>query len=1696
MIKRFRYHLVFFILITVQGFQDSYAQVLGNEWIVSGQTYYKIPVARTGTYLITGAELANAGLPISSVNPQKLQLWHRGIEQAITVKGEANGVLESADSLFFYGEVNDGTLDSLLYLTPSLQPHKYYNLYSDTTAYFLTWSAGNGKRMKLVNNSSTQPPVAYHLEESLTLFNSEYETGRNYNSESHLSEFDEGEGWFGHYFNGTSSYTLNAKNHYPTGPWSQLDIQLIGRNEATGTHNVTISIGDPAHPDTVFILSPFGSHSVYNFTGRINPSFFSSGDLKVNVIANTPLDLVSLSFIKLTYPQTTDMYNASGKYFILPPNALDTSYMEIANPAFPSMVLDITDKDSVRMINPVIGSGLLKLVVPGTLSGRKLYINSVYLSVPDVVPVNLTNYATSSDFIIITHTKLLTSSRAYAAYRASTAGGAYDTLVADVNRLYDLFSYGERTPLAIRRFAKYLLNNGAPEYFFLIGKGMGISFGTNTSSGDVFYRKDPNYFRTTPGAYHLTIEDLVPPAGYPCSDILFTKGLDNIAGNENIPAIITGRLSARDNATVNNYLAKVMEHEALPYNQLWRKNLIHISGGDDEAQIKEFKDYVNHYKGIAEGPLFGGKVIKTFSKESSSSVDDSFRQSVAAEVNKGASYITFFGHSSPAYTDVDLGFVSNDFLGYNNQPAYPLLFVNGCYSANLFNYYSYAEDWVITPKRGAIAAIGHTDIGYTTQLFSYDMAFYHTAFSDSAYITKSIGAIQKKVLMSFAAGGNSLDPQSKATTNQMILHGDPAIKLYNPSRNDYSIYEANSDQQLFLKSYNGNPITAVSDSFSIGIIVSNFGQAALKDSFSVTISRTVNNQNMVVYGPVWYDAIYYKDTIYFKIKSKDLSTFGENTFTVKVDALDLIQEMKEDNNTATLSYFIPLSAVTALFPVEYSIVNSSFLGAGNTINLIAQSTDLVIGPTDYYFEIDTSYLFNSLSKKSATVQGGSLATWNTTLLSSLPDSIVYYWRARLTQVPAGQDTLWGESSFIYIGGSPEGWSQSEFAQFTKDNLSYISLNVPGNRWEFPVTSFPIHARSVGSNYPPNPAVQNWRPAYETEVSFNKVGLFSQDRFSENCDPGLIAMAINKNTGIPYLPAGTQGTFTCGAVNVLKNFRQLNTYAPPGNGDDQYSLMTYIDAVRPGDYIMLCSNGEVYGSSWTTQLKDKLNTALGARLADSITTGRPYIILAVKGNYPIGGGPAPIAEKFTNTSGGISMDTTIVAKANTGTITSTLIGPSTQWGSLFRTITLPDASDHYDLKIIKIKSDGTQDEEPISPFGISYDLSTVAASVYPYIRLVATVSDTVNLTPPQLLKWQVVYAGVPEGTMNPEATNNIAQYQTFTKTEGQYTDLTFVFSNIFHLNFPDSIKIKFTITNESGHLLTDYITLPPLKRDSSLTFKYTINSIGFVGKNIFQAFVNPRVQPEQYYDNNIIEIPFIIEKDKTGPVLDVAFDGQHIMNGDVVSPSPLITISLNDENKYLIKTDLTGMDIFLQWPGSNSVPTKINASDLTYGQVPGNSNTFRIEYHPKDLPDGVYTLFVQGADVTGNKSGARMYEVKFEVVNEVAISYFYPYPNPFSTSTRFVFTLTGNEVPEDIKIQIMTVTGKVVREIMKSEIGPIRIGNNKTEYAWDGSDEFGDKLANGVYLYRVIIKGADDFKHKQTGGDKNFKKDWGKLYILR
>jgi flagellar hook assembly protein FlgD len=756
---------------------------------------------------------------------------------------------------------------------------------------------------------------------------------------------------------------------------------------------------------------------------------------------------------------------------------------------------------------------------------------------------------------------------------------------------------------------------------------------------------------------------------------------------------------------------------------------------------------------------------------------------------------------------------------------------------------------------------------------------------------------------------------------------------------------------------------------------------------------------------------------------------------------------------------------------------------------------------DYKIEIDTSYLFNSSLKIGTVINGGAIVKWKDVGLPLLQDSLVYYWRVRFNTLELGEDTLWGESSFIYINGSPEGWSQSEFPQFFKDGLSLIERNIPERKWEFSTTTTSVAIRTAGTSYIPpqgDPLFDTYLE--QTLVRVNGVNYEFRGWCLEN---SLLAAAIDKNTGKIYTPypSGSGGE-NCGVSGFekLNYFNTLYDAASPANpsgagAQNQANLIEFINSVKPGDYVLMLNHGNAFFSDWSTTLKDKFKNELGADSIDLLASGMPYILLAQKGNVD------PVFEDYEPSSGFLYVEKDLVGTSPKGYVTSTLIGPSTDWGTLYRTFRPSELplTDHFELKIIGVDING-HNSDTLSIAQIdTLALTTVAGlDQYPYIRLLAEIEDSLNLTPYQLEKWQVIYSSVPEGTMNP-ALIGIASYNSVTKAEGDSISVCYAFENISDKDFTDTLVVQYTITNPVKGIKTETAKLKPLKIDSIVYFCHKFSTKGLEGSNVLQAFVNPKIIKEQYYNNNIVEMSFTVIRDKIHPVLDVVFDGTHIMDGDIVSPNPLITITLNDENLKLIRTNPDGIEIFIQSPKDN-VPQSIDilSSDIVSAQQIGgsNKNTFQIEYHPKNMPDGVYTLVVRAKDVAGNTSGVEDYRIKFEVINESSITNFYPYPNPFSSSTRFVFTLTGSDVPSDLKIQIMTVTGKVVREITKSEIGPIRIGNNKTEYAWDGTDEFGDKLANGVYLYRVIIKDAGSFKHRDTAGDKAFHKNFGKLYILR
>ncbi len=244
-------------------------------------------------------------------------------------------------------------------------------------------------------------------------------------------------------------------------------------------------------------------------------------------------------------------------------------------------------------------------------------------------------------------------------------------------------------------------------------------------------------------------------------------------------------------------------------------------------------------------------------------------------------------------------------------------------------------------------------------------------------------------------------------------------------------------------------------------------------------------------------------------------------------------------------------------------------------------------------------------------------------------------------------------------------------------------------------------------------------------------------------------------------------------------------------------------------------------------------------------------------------------------------------------------------------------------------------------------------------------------------------------------------------------------------------------------------------------------------------------------------------DQTNPLLDVTFDNVHILNEDIVSAKPHILIKLKDESKFLLLNDTSVVKVQLRYPDGSLHPYYFNTDTLRFSPATSSAdNTASVEFSPvfttQINPQGdEYTLIVTGSDKSGNSSGTIQYQVTFKIITKAMISNMLNYPNPFTTSTAFVFTITGSEVPQNIKIQILTITGKVVREITKDELGPLHVGRNITEFKWNGTDMYNQRLANGVYLYHVVTnlngKSLDKYQSQSDNTDQYFNKGYGKMY---
>ncbi len=1654
------------------------AQVYSNEWINYSNKYFKFQIAKTGFYRIDAFTLASSGIPLASINPKNFQLFIKGKEQSIYIKGEADNVFDPGDYIEFFAEKNDGSFDSTMYYNISYLPNRYVSLFNDTISGFITWNnSTTNKRLILETDtaSALYTPKPYFYTDNINTSRGAYNYVEDQYSNASDSRYTQAEGLGIGLNKGSLSNTgITTLNMYTAAALPvYIKINLSGAsidNTVAKDHELKGVIYNGASAPVTLFDTIFSGYVPlkYSFSVLSN-TLGNASNIEVSSISNSIFTGVSnfsvLHYIYYKYPQLPTCAGLSSyKLFIDDDISFPKSYLKLTsvNTGTTNTVLfyDITNK---KRIATVINSGNTKILVPNSGGQKLCYLSaeSDVINIPKLYPVNssgfFVNYKSplaDSAFVIITHTKLLTEANQYKSYRQSLAGGSHYVILANIDDLYDQFGYGiSKHPLCIKNFCHYLIDSlpSPPKNLFVIGKA-------------VQHRE----LLTEPGAWGRC---LIPAMGVAPSDNLLTSAIKT--NNWITPEIPIGRLAAQIPSDVTAYLNKVIVHEQPASSSAsgseWRKHVLHFAGGTDINQQLLFQAYLGNYKAVIEDTLYGGKVYD-FKKTTTAPIQITISDSVKNHFNNGVGLVCFFGHGS--YSGFDQAI--DDPNVYNNANKYPFMIANSCFSGNIhtFNVASSSERFVLINQKGTIGFLAAASLGFVSNLNKYTQDVYDD-ISKYKY-NKSIGEIVKDVCYKSSLTSDNIQ---YLTALDMTLHGDPAVKISVGRLPDY--YIDNSSVSFDTKKY--------VDSVGISVDITNLGEA-IKDSIIVRIERYFpNNDSMTFFKKI--KAPLYKSLLKFYTLIDYTRGIGLNKFKVYVDAYNGVTELYETNNstTGTVDIFIQGGDIVPVYPYKYDIIPKT-----PTVTLKASTSDPFASARNYKLQLDTCDAFTSPIQTTLIQSTGGVVEWTVNL--PFADSTVYYWRVSKDSTGPGNTYVWRESSFQVIGNK-HGWGQAHFFQFKNDGYQFVKFKRPSRRFEFEndVTSLDV------------------RTGFLSAIAFDQItySLNGSVKHTWNCGwNGWTIAVFDSITGKPWIANAGQtvaGPGVWGNCNCVPSAQALSAYDFGGANycsipTWQPELLTFLNAIPPNNHVLAYSAQNHNSSSFSAPLQNAFKSFGSAQIMNVKDTV-PIIIFGWKG---LASGLAHEVVGANNSSI-INLTDSIKTRWNNGYIASEIIGPSYKWNSLHWKLGTLDVSggDTTVLKVVGIKVNGQRDtlvtftKDSLNVLDL---YNYVSSSTYPYLQLVALMKDNVNRTSPQLKRWQVLYDEAPECAINPKKGFKVLND---TLQEGDNVIFYLPVENVGTVPFTDSLVFTYYIedANRVMHPLPQKLKAKPFNPAAVIIDTLKINSYQYPGNNALWIDINPpqnsRYQFEQYHFNNVARYAFEVSRDITNPLLNVTFDGVRIMNGDVVSAKPNILVSLKDENKFLVLNDTGAFTVYLKKP-TDTQEQRIyfgNGLQFTPAQLP--SNSAKIAYNPALAIDGKYLLIVQAKDRSNNVSGAVDYRITFEVVNKPSITQIINYPNPFSTSTRFVFNLTGSEVPEMFNIQIMTITGKIVKTIMRDELGMLHIGRNITEYAWDGKDDFGDKLANGVYLYKVQTKlNGQSIEHQSSEADQYFTKEIGKMVIMR
>ena len=1638
-------------------------------WYDPDAPHVKIQVVEDGVYRVTGEELSPALPPnttLDDIAPGTLRLLENGSEIPMHVTGASDGTFDADDALRFVGQRNRGTDEGWAYEEPSDQSSAYRSLYADTTTYWLTWGGAEGMRYDTPSPPSQPSTTALrdtvHREQDNT-----YYFGRSFESDN--AYYTRSEGYYWREFSHTSPDTISATYSLPvarhTDSSDDLNLSVRLGTQSNSCHRVRVEArlnqdgGSPAFEPVASTewrgyerktLQASVSQTRIPDELDVRLTSFNTGfsDPDCPDPASTP-NFILLDYLEANYVRRLAARDGAQRFVAPSAGAATVSLtgysgttVEVYNPA-----------DGHRYTASADGDTAAVSVAPSSANTPFWAVASDALKSPAALqPDAPSNWsvadAQGANYVILTTEALRPSATALADYRRTERG--YEVAVVNVQNVFDEFDYGRPTPIAIQRFV-HSLENWSPQPDFL------------AIFADADYPVDP-------GAADPRPEWSVPSFGYPPSDGWFAMQTD---GPEDwSESLAVGRIPVRSNAQGTLFLDKLQTYEGTD-PAAWQKRMLLLAGGTDENEQEALQFYTNEWGEQATGTpdtLYpAGMDTLRYYKQVDDALDTSFQDSLSSDLERGAGWLSYFGHSAAQTWEI----VTDPPEEFDNAGRLPVIVSLGCKTGSFAGARfgsntrpSLGEQFVVgtlggdgTPvdgaRNGGIAHWGTSALGNRLPSARLGDALNTRVFSDTMRVLgRAIREAKAEIARDFGASSTY---QRHLLTYGLL--GDPATRIAIADRPDFQV----ADDQIDVSPSAPTP----SEPLSVDVTVQNFGLVP-RDSvdFRLTWQRPDGSQTERTRQFPRFALSTRADHTF----TLDEQSLGTNTFRATVDGPDVYDEPNELNNQAATNPVVFDTGLDLIRPTDQGIVRTRTPTL--RLSVLRRSDE----PAPVQLELDSVPDFSSPMRRTTRIDAASARVeWSPE--TPLDPGTSYYWRARIA--PSDRSVPWTRSRFtVRPDADSDGWTQQDGE--LADTPEITRLRYDEGRWAFQTFTREVFASSE-------------RGGGAFKGQFNIGGSAQYERLGR----GFGVLVVDDTTGRVV----DHASFCTYDVrdDLLDDGRCTDNL---DEDEAIAALESFLDDVDPGQHVFTRTRhlGRESGPTISDEVADlfcslgessvSCSDAPASTYSDSIdalTYDDLWLMQARKG------APGSTVERVARSGANaneITRTSNLSFRHARGTITTGLIGPVSAWGDLQWTAAFGDADDRLRLDVLA--ADSTVLVDDLQGAGGTRDLSSVAPDEHPRVRLRATLTDSTRRTAPNLSQWTVHYTGVPELLADPAGLQALPD----TLLEGESASVSLP---VFNLGAVASapVRVRYEQTSPSGPTTTLGVdtlgTLAPLgEATSSFTFSSTADQ---TGTNTLTATVESAGPPERITYNNTAVRSLYVMADETPPTLTVRSEGRELPETPAdlqalqdprlpfVPTAPTLRVRVRDDNPYLRLTDTSRVDVYFKeglppdGPGLVSQYRRVpfSASALTFDpEDEDEDNQAEILYEP-DLPaeDATYTLKVEATDAQGNE--AEPHTVTFRVQQEQVIEDLYPYPNPMSDHTRFAFRIRGGDTrPRDFQLRIYTVSGRLVREFDGTAVND-GAGLRPTGWnflTWNGRDEDGDRVATGVYLYRVRMDGEN------------------------